>query len=288
MGFLITRLTLISALSFICSCTVNTVNEVVGPTVIQEISYGHDHEFKHQYVEVSRREGVKQKFLLIKPPQPWASVILFMGGDGIVGVIPSVDIYTGNFLIRNRYLFVRQGLMVALVDVPSDRKRLTGFRHSQAHALDIKGVIAYLRELDDISVWLIGTSNGCASAANAAARLEDGGPDGLVLTSCVFRSHKGNSIFDARLYSIKVPSLVVHHKNDRCPASPYSRAAGIVGSLRKAPRKNLISYGQNAPRATDPCGPWGNHGYRGIDEQVVKGISEWIKSNVLGKVNYTQ
>ena len=86
-------------------------------------------------------------------------------------------------------------------------------------------------------------------------------------------------MFGADLISIRVPTLVVHHKKDRCPASPHSGAVGIVRSLWKAPRKNLISYDQNAPRDIDPCGPWGNHGYRGIDEQVVKDISGWIKSN---------
>jgi predicted alpha/beta-hydrolase family hydrolase len=277
-GFLVVRrLILIFAFLFLCSCT---VNEVVGPTNVSEISSDYDPKMKYQYVEVSRREGVKQKFLLIKPPKPWASVILFKGGNGHVGVTPHGYIQSGNFLVRNRNLFALQGLLVVVVDVPSDRNSLADFRHSQAHALDIKGVIAYLRELVDIPVWLIGTSNGCASAANVAARLEDGGADGLVLTSCVSRSRKGNSVFDASLFSIKVPTLVVHHKKDKCPASPYSGAGGIVRSLWKAPRKDLIAYEQKAPRASDPCGPWGNHGYMGIDKQVVKDIGEWIRSNL--------
>jgi pimeloyl-ACP methyl ester carboxylesterase len=243
----------------------------------------------HEYVEVSRREGVKQKFLLIKPPQPWASIILFMGGNGRVGVEYGY-IQCGNFLVRNRILFALQGLMVAVVDVPSTRSDLTGFRHSQAHALDIKGVIAYMKEKVEIPVWLIGTSNGCASAANVAVRLDNGGADGLVLTSCVTQSGKGNSVFDAHLASIKVPTLIVHHKKDMCWASPYSGAVIIMRSLKKVPQKDLISYDQSASVSvgTNPCGPWGNHGFKGIDEQVVKDISDWIKSNSPNNMYKTQ
>lgn len=180
-------------------------------------------------------------------------------------------------------MFASQGLMVAVVDVPSDRENLWGFRVTKAHALDIRGVIAYLRDLADIPVWLIGTSRGCASSANVAARLEDGGPHGLVLTSCPTKpSRRGHSVFDVNLLKIRVPTLVVHHKKDACSVSPHHGAARIVKSLWKAPRKDLISYDYNSPRGGDPCGPWSNHGYYGIDEQVVKDISEWIKSNISG------
>ncbi|MGD2125191.1 MAG: hypothetical protein PVG99_03875 [Desulfobacteraceae bacterium] len=180
-------------------------------------------------------------------------------------------------------MFALQGLMVAVVDVPSDRENLWGFRITQAHALDIKGVIAYLRKLADIPVWLIGTSRGCTSPANVAARLGDGGPDGLVLTSCVSqRSRRGHSVFDVNLLKIRVPTLVVHHKKDACSVSPHFGAVRIVKSLWKAPRKDLISYEHNSPKGGDPCGGWSNHGYYGIDEQVVKDISDWIKSNVGG------
>ena len=73
-------------------------------------------------------------------------------------------------------------------------------------------------------VWLIGTSMGTVSAANGAARLTAGGPDGLVLTSTVTRQGRERieTVGDVRLDAIRVPTLVVHHKNDACRATPYA------------------------------------------------------------------
>ena len=114
-------------------------------------------------------------------------------------------------------MFAEHDLLVALVDPPSDRPNLNGFRTSQAHALDIKGVIAYLREQAHVPVWLVGTSYGTVSAIMVADWLADeGGPDGVVLTSSLFRRGRiGDSVFDADPAHIRIPLLVVHHRNDR-------------------------------------------------------------------------
>jgi len=51
---------------------------------------------------------------------------------------------------------------------------LWNFRTSAAHAEDTKYVIAELRKMFDIPVWLIGTSMGTVSAANAAGEIGEG------------------------------------------------------------------------------------------------------------------
>jgi hypothetical protein len=66
-------------------------------------------------------------------------------------------------------------LLVAIVDPPSDRSSLYGFRITRAHALDIKGVIAYLRQQAPVPVWLVGTSYGTVSAIKVADWLAEGG-----------------------------------------------------------------------------------------------------------------
>jgi len=119
--------------------------------------------------------------------KPIASVILFVGAHGRLALSPrGIGWGEGNFLVRNRERFCREGFLVAVMDAPSDRPQgLWNFRTSVAHAEDIKYVIAELRKMFDIPVWLIGTSMGTVSAANFAARLKEGGPDGLVLTSTI-------------------------------------------------------------------------------------------------------
>jgi pimeloyl-ACP methyl ester carboxylesterase len=60
------------------------------------------------------------------------------------------------------------------------------------HAADVKQAIAAMREVAPVPVWLVGTSMGSLSAANAAARLPEGGPDGIVLTSSVTETSKAS------------------------------------------------------------------------------------------------
>ncbi len=80
----------------------------------------------------------------------------------------------GNSLVRSRDLFHAAGFVTALVDAPSDHRGedgLGGFRLSAQHADDIGKVIAEVRARTSLPVWLVGTSRGAISAANAASRL---------------------------------------------------------------------------------------------------------------------
>src|SRR5215470_4021104 len=119
-------------------------------------------------VDVPTRPGVSQRFLLLSPRAPRATVVLFAGDHGGVQIAADGRFQGGagglaeNFLVRSRQLFVEHDLAVAIVDAPSDRqfRFLTGFRQTPAHAADIKAVIAWLREHVEAPVWLIGTSMG--------------------------------------------------------------------------------------------------------------------------------
>jgi pimeloyl-ACP methyl ester carboxylesterase len=228
---------------------------------------------------VTRREGVIQKVFIMKPAAPDAAVILFTGGDGRAYVSPG-GANSNNFLIRSQHYFFEENLMVAIVGVPSDRKTLHSFRHSEAHAIDIKGIIAELRMLADVPVWAIGTSNGSASVANVAWRFPPpAGPDGVVLTSSVERSGKGNSVFDARLGRINVPALVVHHKDDACPWTPYTGAIRLQHSLSASRDTKLISIDGGSIPYGDACQPFHYHGFIGRERQVVEIIADWIKAH---------
>jgi pimeloyl-ACP methyl ester carboxylesterase len=228
------------------------------------------------------RAGVTQSFVLVRPAgAPVASVILFTGGRGALGLdraLPGPR--ATNFLVRNRYRFAERGLLVAVPDVPSDRKAeaLVGFRTTAEHASDVRALIATLRAAAPVPVWLVGTSMGSVSAANVAARLEDRGPDGVVLTSSVMSRNRemGESLLDVALDRIRVPVLVVHHRDDACPASRYAGTGWLMRRLSAAPKRELLTYtGGDAPQS-DPCEPLAPHGYFGLDATVVDAITAWI------------
>jgi predicted alpha/beta-hydrolase family hydrolase len=229
---------------------------------------------------VPSRPGVTQSFLLVRPTAtPTATVVLFLGGDGMLGLASGRLQARGNFLVRNRARFAGHGLLMAVIDTPSDRPNgLDGFRASAAHADDVRAVIAALRAEAAVPVWLVGTSMGTVSAANAAGRLTTGGPDGLVLTSTVTRPgrERPESVGDVRLKDIRVPALVVHHRDDACRATPYRDTVALLGDLSATPRRELLTFEGGASPRSGPCEPRAAHGFFGLDAEVVAAIARWI------------
>lgn len=228
------------------------------------------------------RPGVTESFAVVRPAgAPVASVVLFTGGRGALGLQGGpLGSRSTNFLVRNRQAFAERGLLVAVLDAPSDRAAdaLVRFRTTAEHAADVRAVIAALRAEAPVPVWLVGTSMGSVSAASAAARLGADGPDGVVLTSSVTRWSRqmNESLDDVALGKIRVPVLAVHHRDDVCQASRYTDARWIVTQLSASPRRELITFsGGDAPQS-DACEPLSPHGYFGIDARVIDAIAAWI------------
>lgn len=233
---------------------------------------------------IPARPGVTESFLLLRPAgPPVASVIIFAGGDGNLALTAAgIGQLQGNFLVRTRMRWVRERFLVAILDRPSDRKNgLWNFRTTSEHAADVKQVIAAVREVAKVPVWLVGTSMGTLSAANAAARLPDGGPDGIVLTSSVTEPSRLSyeTVRHAGLHDVRVPTLVVHHKDDGCRASPYAAAPDIVKALQQAPVKELMAFEGGSPPISAPCEAKAQHGYLGIEGEVIAAIAAWIRAH---------
>jgi pimeloyl-ACP methyl ester carboxylesterase len=230
------------------------------------------------------RPGVTLSYFLLQPEgPPLASVILFSGGDGVIDVknAKNPGWGRGNFLVRTREMWAGEGLLVAVIEVPSDQASGYGrFRSSKEHAQDVAAVIAALRQVAPVPVWLVGTSRGTVSAAFVTARLRDaGGPDGLVLTSTVTERSRvvTDTVLDADLDQIRVPTLIVHHKLDNCFVTKYDIARLLVNELKRAPRKGFVEF-EGGESVGDRCEAFAYHGYNGIEAQVVRAIATWIKA----------
>jgi hypothetical protein len=235
------------------------------------------HASNEEFRIISTRPGVTQPFLLIRPmSQAVASVVLFRGGEGDLG-LSAQRIAKGknDFLVRNRQRFADQGFLVTLADSASDDCSRT----SAGHAEDIRRVILELKKITDIPVWLIGISNGTISAVNIAARLKESGPDGLVLISTVTGESRGSSltVYSVRLGDIRVPTLLVHHKLDSCPVTPYEGAVLLMKNLNHVSKIDLLTF-TGGEFFLDPCGATSYHSFFGLDEKVVAAISSWIKT----------
>ena len=142
-------------------------------------------------------------------------------------------------------------------------------------------LIKHLRAEYSLPVWLIGTSRGTNSVANAAARLKGRDrPDGIVLTATVTEaSNSGKEhVMGMALDKIELPVLIAHHKKDACYVTPPSGVSGLKEALKKAgPVKVLWYEDAKNPRGSE-CGARHYHGFIGIEKRVVRDIMAWIKS----------
>ena len=234
-------------------------------------------------VDIPTRPGVTQRMLVLTPSEPKAAVILLPGGHGGLQLFPNGSLKwgEGNFLVRTRQLFADQGLVVAVVDAPSDRQSppyLGGFRQTPEHVADLRAVIAWLRESTKVPVWLVGTSRGTQSAAYVATELSGpDGPDGVVLSSTILTETKGRPVPAMPLGKIRVPVLVVHHEQDGCSLCAFSEVPALMAKLTSAARSQLLSF-KGGENKGDPCEAFAYHGFNGLESEVVRQIAAWLQA----------
>lgn len=242
-------------------------------------------------VSLQTPRGAKQAFILIKPAQPKAAVVLFAGGHGSLRLKSATSMAWGaqNFLVRTRDKFASHGFMVAVADAPSDHQGARGmnaiFRMSDAHANDIGAIVNYLKKQANVPVWLVGTSMGTFSAAGGGIGLKS--IDGIVLTSTITRANpKWNirqshphGVASMRLSAVSVPTLILSHRHDGCDITPASDAPKLAKALAKSRKVDVVLLdGGNAPKS-EPCQALAQHGFYGIEDQAVARIAQFIKAN---------
>jgi len=250
-----------------------------------------------ELLKVASHEGTQTAYALAYPQDRAASrgsLVLLAGGEGHIklGDDACPRALKGNSLVRSVQRFHAAGFVTALVDAPSDHHGLdglAGFRVTEAHAKDLGAVIADLRARTQLPVWVVGTSRGSISAANAAARLTGpSAPDGVVLTSALMAGSPGKkpwatqSVFDLPLSSIKLPTLIMGHAQDRCLRSPpgeMNRLAQALGSTRK--QVVTLSGGTvpAGPASLADCEGRSPHGFEGVEAEMVEAISRFIGGN---------
>ena len=221
-------------------------------------------------VVLSGQPGITLPVLYYAAAKPVASVILFVGGDGALAH------EAGSFMMRARDQFVAAGMSVALPDTPSDHPGGFGpfFRTWSAHIADVAAIVAFLKSKAPVPVWTVGSSNGTISAANAAAMLGPRAIAGAVLTSSVWL----DALSEVPVEKIAVPVLVVHNRDDACPASPFALAERNMARFTAAPAKDFIAIA-GAGGGGVGCSTGSAHDFYGIEDQAVPPIIAWIKAH---------
>jgi hypothetical protein len=233
-------------------------------------------------VDLQLADGNVQRVWYRAPEQPAAALVLLPGGDGVLSIdgAGAINLDTDNFLVRTRAEWIARGFAVAIPDVPSDRSTLLNSRLSRGYGEILRRIVAYVRSRTGAPIWLIGTSQGTNAAANGAARMTQGEIAGLVLTSSLSRAGRrySETVFGADLNLIIVPTLIVGHQGDRCLNTPASEAEHIRRALIKSPRTEVMLFDGGAPPRSDECRGYSEHGYLGIEAEVLDRIGAWIKA----------
>lgn len=229
-----------------------------------------------QLVALDTREGVRSSYWWMPREGASATVLLFAGGHGGIGLKDGTP-QSNNFLIRSRDLFANTQLNVALIGNPSDQRALTpAFRASAEHAQDIAATIQSIRQRSTAPIWLIGTSQGSISAAANAIAL---GPQiaGVVLSSSISVPQPGGSVPDLPLERIAVPVLVHQHVRDGCRITPASGAQRLLPRFTQAPIKKYWEVDGGENPSGNPCEALHYHGYIGMEAQAVAHITQWMQ-----------
>jgi hypothetical protein len=240
--------------------------------------------------------GTTMRYAFMPPSDPTKGppivLGLLAGGGGHVNIDDSGcgRGLSGNFLLRSQELFRAQGFATAVVDAPSDHPGpdgLKGFRIAPAHAEDLGKVIVDLRKRGGQPVWLVGTSRGTISAANAASRLTgEAAPDGLVLTSTIVSGGSGGqrawaaqTVFDVPLGAIRMPVLMVGHANDQCVRTPASQMGRVMARIKGVRTQVVTVKGGTggSPVGLAACEGRTPHGFLGLEAEVTAGIARFVR-----------
>jgi hypothetical protein len=241
---------------------------------------------------VPTRPGVTVRVMLVPPAgEPSATLLMFPGGlgnnhfresDG--RVVPG-----GNFLVRTAKPFAARGILVAVIDAPSDQPQGmdNAFRMGKAHAEDVTKVLAMLEARTPAPIYLAGTSRGSLSIAALGPSIKDPNVKGLVLTTSLGNTGRGRNrattVFDAPLKQIKLPVLVVHHREDACWASSFGATTGIPAALSGSAKVDFVAVSGGDPPRSEPCEAFSAHGFVGRELLVVGVIADWIAGKPVPK-----
>ncbi len=239
-----------------------------------------------EIVILPTRPGVTARLFVVSPASFGAVKGVFLLLPGGVGTARGFDGRPNGQIGR---VLVRNGFAAAVVDAPSDRPGGLGdkgsnpsdrFRISREHTEDVQAILHFLGKRWPAPVYVLGHSMGAISAAHLAATLAEPQLAGIIMISSpTLRGPQGAwiSVPSVPLYTIKVPVLFIHHRDDGCRGSTFAGASQYPKLFTGSPRVGFIEViGGDAPPGEDPCHS-GYHYFSGKTGEVAEAILAWME-----------
>jgi pimeloyl-ACP methyl ester carboxylesterase len=244
---------------------------------------------------IPSRPGYTQTFIFSRVANPVASLIMYPGGKGYIGIFPNGSAQFDAFIVyRARKLFAEQGFNVAVLDAPSEwgSRGIWEQQRSPEYAAHNAATIAWLRQQANVPVFLLGFSAGAISATGVAAQLGDKGADGLILLSPWMPPKEKwpipNFVFDSSnaipswsgLNRIRGPMLIVHHLEDSCYFSLPEYVPFLASALSAARKPDVIGLQGGASPSGNACYPGGRNNFNGLERDVADAVGNWVRRSV--------
>jgi hypothetical protein len=179
--------------------------------------------------------------------------------------------------VRTRAAYVKAGYAVF---VASELKGTRGYRFGAAYGQDIAAVVKAARQVAQ-PVAIIGTSRGALSVMAVFAKQSAMLPDAAVISSgALMGNDNAQGVGDAA--RIKVPVLLLRHRQDACRVTPPADADRFKLLLTGAPKVDIVTLDGGGPASNnaDPCGASHYHGFSGIDDQAGAATMQWFGANM--------
>jgi hypothetical protein len=210
-----------------------------------------------------------------------ASVILMAGHGGLLGLDASGNQSQPDFLIRSADIFLRNGLNVMMPDAAPafPGGLLQGDRLSATQAAELQGFINAAINRWGKPVWVAGSSTGSISAVTAGGfQPALAGLRGVVMASpqTSLSAPADQATFNLYVSRITLPALVAWHQNDHCSVSPPASSAALFAAIPSIGKASAPFLGGHSV-ADNPCDDFSEHGFAGIEEEVVEKIAKFIR-----------
>ncbi len=205
-----------------------------------------------------------------------ANILAIIGGKGLKNKHGK----SRNFLVRGKKYFFNNLLNYYLFPNFHKREKASYELRVSPERIDrILALIEAIKERNNKPIFIVGFSRGSVDAGKIA-KTNPEQISGVVLASGIYT----NPSRKAELYSmqiiigenIQVPTLIAHHTDDNCIATPFNYAKQFYNRL-KAPSKMFLAYSDGLTNGGE-CGPFNHHGFEGLEGKVTSDIASWIRN----------
>ena len=205
-----------------------------------------------------------------------ANIIAIIGGKGLKNKHGE----SRNFLVRVKEKFKNNRLNYYLLPNFNKREKASyKFRVSAERIERILALIEAIEKRNNKPIFIAGFSRGSVDAGKFVKIYPDR-TSGVILASGIYTNlSKKAEFYSMQIIigeSVQVPTLIVHHTDDNCIATPFKFAKKFYNQL-DAPSKMFLAYSEGFTNGGE-CGPFHHHGFEGIEEKVADDIASWIRS----------